>query len=100
LTASLALTDQQFAAIARALSDPRRYNILRDIAAAGDPLPCSCLEEAGNVTAATISHHVKELESAGLIAIVRQGKFANLSFRRDMFDAYLAQLAKTLTPAS
>lgn len=86
------LTENQIAAIARALADPRRYSILKEIAASAAPLPCCSLEEAGNVSAATISHHIRELEGAGLIEIARAGKFANLSFRRDAFNAYLKHL--------
>ena len=96
---ALPLTDRQFGAVARALADPRRYNILRNIAAAPAPLSCSCLEEASNVSAATISHHIKELEAAGLITIARQGKFAHLTFRRATLEAYLAHLSQSMRPS-
>jgi ArsR family transcriptional regulator len=90
------LPDWQFAAIAKALADPRRYGIMSEIASASDALPCCGLKAAETVSAATISHHIRSLETAGLIEVVRDGKFARLSFRRDTFDAYLRQLSEAL----
>jgi ArsR family transcriptional regulator, arsenate/arsenite/antimonite-responsive transcriptional repressor len=87
------MTDRQFSLISKALAAPRRYEILAEIGRRQCATPCTCLTESLPISPATLSHHVKELENAGLVRIERQGKFANLTLRRDVLRAYLDRLA-------
>jgi ArsR family transcriptional regulator len=80
-------------AISRALSDPRRFEILQHIAAKSCAA-CSDLRVAFPITAATLSHHLKELESCGLIETTRRGKFVDTIFCRPAWEAYLVELKK------
>ena len=89
-------SENQMLRIAKALADRRRYEILRQIGPKNCAVSCTDVHNCQPVSAATLSHHVKQLETAGLITIVRQGKFASLVLQRDVFQAYLDHLAKIL----
>ncbi len=82
---------EEVQAISRVLSDPRRFEILKKIAA-HQCTACAALREVFPITAATLSHHLKELETCGLVETARRGKFIDGTFRRDVWDAYLNEL--------
>lgn len=86
------LTDEQFLAISRAVSDPRRFAILQQVAAMDDGMGCGALEEHKVLSPATVSHHVKELTDAGLLHAEREGRCSNLSMDRAVWAAYLKRL--------
>lgn len=82
----------QIRRIAKALADPRRFEILRQIGTCGCDAACTDIRARQPVSAATLSHHMKELEAAGLISIRRDGKFARMTLQRDVLNAYLDHL--------
>ncbi len=86
------LSQAEVDAIARALADPRRFAILKQIASSAT-CACSSLNEHSCLSPATVSHHMKELSEAGLVEIVREGRTATLSLRREVWDAYVEQLS-------
>lgn len=81
------------AAILRALADPRRFELLERIAASSAPLSCAEAKEMLAISPATLSHHIKELETAGLIRTDRQGKYIFLTLRREVWEAFRRSLA-------
>jgi ArsR family transcriptional regulator len=87
------LREEQIHLIAKALADPRRYELLRQIGSCGTPVQCTAIKDCHPVTAATLSHHMKELETAGLVRAVRDGKFVSYTLRRDVLKAYTELLA-------
>jgi len=89
----LKLDDDQFALISKALADPKRFEMLQRIAASKEAPSCSCVRDWLGLAPATVSHHLKELESAGLVNVTRDGKFAYISVRRDVLDAYVKRLS-------
>jgi ArsR family transcriptional regulator, arsenate/arsenite/antimonite-responsive transcriptional repressor len=87
------LSERQIRLIAKALADPRRHEILKQAGAQKAGVLCASLRDTQPVTAATLSHHIKELETSGLISVVREGKCARLLVQRDVLKAYLKYLA-------
>ena len=90
--AKVNLTPEQFQRITRALSDPTRYEILRRIYASTETMNCGCSCSGLPISPGTASHHLRELEIADLIRVVRDGRFKLLTPRREIWQAYLSQL--------
>ncbi|WP_084080845.1 winged helix-turn-helix domain-containing protein [Edaphobacter aggregans] len=66
--------------------------MLEQIATLGASIACQRLLHLHDISPATLSHHLKELETAGLIKIARHGRDATLIFQPYTFRAYLNEL--------
>jgi ArsR family transcriptional regulator len=91
-----ALTEDHLQLIAKALADPRRYEILKSLSAQGCSTPCSSMLDRISICASTLSHHMKELETAGLVRSVKDGKFVHYTLQATVLRAYLDQLKSDL----
>jgi ArsR family transcriptional regulator, arsenate/arsenite/antimonite-responsive transcriptional repressor len=87
------VTKAQFHRISKALADPMRYQILSRIAGQNE-LACANLRCDLPITAATLSHHLKELSAAGLIKVRRTSKFLHMKMRKKVWKDYLSTLSK------
>ena len=83
----------QFQRIAKALADSRRFEILEHIAHQGE-VGCQRLCGCFPVRQATISHHLKELASAGLVESRRDGQFVYYRTRPSVLEAYMSELRR------
>jgi len=90
------LTEDQVHLITRALADPRRYEILKKLGTQACATPCSNVRDCVDVSPATLSHHMKELETAGLIRSEKAGKFVNYFAQPQVLNAYLTRLKSDL----
>lgn len=82
---------------AKALGDPTRLELLRRIAAAGE-ICCKDLVTLFPVSQATVSHHLKILADAGLVAVRREGQFGWYSLRAGAVAKHAELLGKSLAP--
>jgi ArsR family transcriptional regulator len=93
---SVELSDCQMQLIAKALADPRRYEILKRLGRHDYATSCTDVRECIDVSAATLSHHMKELETAGLVRSEKEGKFVHYFPQARVLRAYLNRLKSDL----
>jgi ArsR family transcriptional regulator len=89
------MTAEQLNRISRALADPRRLEILQRIAGRKE-VACASLIGESDVSQPTLSHHIKELVTAGLIKPRWEAKFCFYSVDRKVWSAYLAEMRRRI----
>ncbi|WP_405146653.1 metalloregulator ArsR/SmtB family transcription factor [Nocardia salmonicida] len=85
----------------RALGDPVRWSIVRQLCAV-DELPCSSLEHTLNISKPTISYHTKILIQAGVMYLRKEGRNHFYKLRPEALHALVdavSALAPDIAPA-
>jgi ArsR family transcriptional regulator, arsenate/arsenite/antimonite-responsive transcriptional repressor len=90
------MTPDSLARIAHALGDPTRLRVYLSIAGGRRPC-CGDLSREVDVSAATMTHHVRVLQAAGLVASRREGAFVRIEAVPERLTEYRAALG-ALTP--
>jgi ArsR family transcriptional regulator len=95
------MDNKSFQKIAKALADPRRFEIFQTIAAARQELSCGAVSEKNcTVSQPTVSHHIKELKEAGLLEVRSEGQSKYLTVNSDLMNEYITELQNRLHLAS
>jgi DNA-binding transcriptional ArsR family regulator len=75
----------------KALGDPIRLDIIRQVAEAGE-LAWGALEETLPVSKPTISYHIKTLVQASLLSVRKDGRNFYYTIRRDTLGSLLDEM--------
>jgi ArsR family transcriptional regulator len=87
-----ALDAERIAAVAKALAEPIRVQILDVLRRHGEPL-CQCeLQPLFDVKQPLLSHHVSKLVAAGLVAVERRHRWAYYSISPTALEELTAWL--------
>lgn len=92
------IDSDQLAGVFRALANPKRLELFRRLLALCGPDGCCCTRDELALTVdrlgldldlakSTVSHHMKELRTAGLIRVTRNGKFNDVGFDASLLES-------------
>ena len=91
------MDDKRFQKVAKALADPRRFEIFQKIATTtAEEMCCGAVCDEFPVSQATVSHHLKELTEAGLLESRSAGQFKYWSVNTETMNEYIAELQNRL----
>jgi ArsR family transcriptional regulator len=92
------LSDAKVVRALKALSHPERFRMVREIGAAGE-LSCGQVAERFDLSQPTISHHLKLLTDAGVLAARTEGKHHFVRVDRELVAVVSSLLLTRLSPA-
>lgn len=92
---SVLVDDLSLLRVLKALADQRRFRMVQEIAAVGE-LSCGQIAERFDVSQPTISHHLKILTEANVLAVRREGQHGFISVNQELVDEAISLLPQRL----
>ena len=80
-----------------ALSEPKRYNIVRLLARSGADMSCGEIGASIGLSPSLLSHHLAALEAAGVLERHRNGLWTLNRLRRDVLERHIATLSRLVS---
>jgi ArsR family transcriptional regulator len=91
--------DKKLIRVLKALSDPNRFRMVQEVAAAGE-LSCGQVVERFDLSQPTVSHHMKILTEADVLAVRREGQHGFLSVNHGLLAEVSALLPRRFAARS
>ena len=93
------MDDKKLIRVLKALSDPNRFRMVQEVAAAGE-LSCGQVVERFHLSQPTVSHHMKILTEADVLAVRREGQHGFISVNHALLAEMSALLPRRLSARS
>lgn len=93
--AKLRMDETRLLRALKALAHPKRFRMIREIAAAGE-LSCRQIGERFPLSQPTVSHHLKILGEAGLLRIRQNAQHHLVSVNRGLIEQVVSVLPASL----
>lgn len=92
------MNNEQYIGMCKALSDPNRVEIMVQLSK-GELCACNLLENL-SITQPTLSHHMRILETAGLVVGRKEGKWTHFSPNHGSLQAFVQFIESLSVEAS
>ena len=79
------------------LSEPKRYSIVRLLAATAEDMSCGAIASSIGLSPSLLSHHLSTLEAAGVLERRRNGLWTLNRLRRDVLERHIATLSRLVS---
>ena len=93
------MDDKKLIRVLRALSDPNRFRMVQEVAAAGE-LSCGQVVERFSLSQPSISHHMKILTEADVFSCRREGQHGFISVNYELLAEVATLLPRRLASRS